>query len=1021
MKRKNVFKALIASFCVVSCGGLISLLPSTSAKATDDANSTEIQEVFAMQKGAAVRKKEGSTGIRFSTDINQAWYNDVLAQYSEYTNVEIELHTLIARNAALTDVNEDQTIDEKDLTVAMIAQDPENVGANEAMDYTDRGTISFASENEADTYTYRAVMLYNPQDCTATTYAMELVARSYAVVTYTDNGTEKTSEPVYADSEDNVRAMRTIANVAILDGGSGSENLTHYVTEGTRTTEMKYYQTSDDTSKSITLNNLPSGDYTGYLNASKIGVTVTDGTISLTDLDTSGLTLGETYYVSVFTAENEVYSAPFMYVTKVIDEASELSLLQISTSNLKVDGYYVLGADIEEASISHLMSGTSTNANYRGSADVGFNGTFDGQGHTLSVNVQGNYGLFGNLLAESEIKNVGLDITITTTDGSYTPVALGYYTVKGAALTNTYLKVAESSAPTRYNSGLMYQGSLIYENVIADMTALSYNSGLPSSLLGMASASQSQAAKNMYILYEQAIPLWVTSNFGTKYYANNEVVADVTITTYTNAIYRYKNYQALISASEANEGYASFTSTLWDTDLIGAPVWKNIAEREFTLTAGDEPITDSISLTDGGIVSIKGSLLDIEVKPTIELISGSEVVSLDTETNTLTATGTGDAEIKISYTFAGEAVEQTVAITVNTATETYAHTAVYSKLDGQILGIDASGNIIDLATILGGEQILSAYQGDIKLEVDTANNTISGVAMDETTVTTTEITVYTETKGIVFNVNAYTKVIDDASDMSVLQISETNTKVEGYYVVVKDIKEASISNALSGTNTNATYRESEDVGFNGTFDGQGHTVSITVDNSYYGVFGNLLASATIKDVALDISINTEKNPTSIQSALGYRARPGFTLTNTYIRVDANAVPTGKYNVGLIKSGQILMTNVVIDMTDAECTFDVAKQGGALGMETGNRQIEATNAYFLTAFAPLYRTASATGNAWYAVNDTGEKLSTGATNANFTSNIYRYDNAVTLAGVTTQVGNWTIDEQTGTITWTDTIA
>lgn len=1019
MKKKYLLATLFTGLCAVFCGGVVLNLPADVSAKAIDGTDTQTEAVFAMQKGAAVRKNAGSTGIRFSTDINQQWYNDTLSAYASYTGVKVELHTLVARNAALTDVNEDGITDEKDLTVSMIAADPNNVGLNEAMDYLDEGTIEFKTDSASDIYTYRAVTTYNTTKCTEKTYAMELVARSYAVVTYTDGDTEKTSEPVYADSEENVRAMRTVANMAILEGEQYSENLAHYVKVGTRTTEMKYYQTSDDTSKSVTLNQLPSGEYTGYLNASKIGVTVTDGAISLTDLDTSGLTLGETYYVSVFTADNKVYSAPFMYVTKAIDEASDMSVLQISATNTKVEGYYVLTEDISGATIANALSGNSANVNYRESADVGFDGTFDGQGHTLDITVTAtNFGVFGNLLANAEVKNVGLNITLNGT-ADHMQAALAYQARK-SKLTNAYIKVNQSVTPTAYNTGLIVGRQLEMTNVIVDMTSIAYNDALKGAFLGLDYSNEANEATQAYFLHSAVVPFYKTVRSVT-YYAKNDALpaqTGFTESNYANELYRYNNYQALATKGTEHDNFDSFTTEFWDTDLIGAPVWKNLAEKEFTLTAGDEQLTDIISLANDDVVSIMGSLLGIEVKPTIELISGSEVVSLDTETNTLTATGLGEAEIKISYTFAGEAVEKTVAITVNTATETYANTAVYSKLDGKILGIDASGNVIAWETILGGETILSAYQGNTELDVDTTNNTISGVEMDETTVTTTEITVYTETKGIVFNVNAYTKVIDDASDMSVFQISATNTKVEGYYVVVKDISGATVANALSSNATNALYRESADVGFNGTFDGQGHTVSITVNNTNYGVFGNLLAAATIKDVALHITIDTASTPTYFQDALGYKANKGFTLTNTYIRVDANAAPTGKYNVGLVKSGQLLMTNVIVDMTDTECAFDTAKQGGALGMEAGNRQIEATNAYFLTAFAPLYRTASTTGYAWYAANDTGTKLSTGATDANFTnSNIQRYNDAVALAGVTTQVGNWAINAQTGAIAWT----
>ena len=273
---------------------------------------------------------------------------------------------------------------------------------------------------------------------------------------------------------------------------------------------------------------------------------------------------------------------------------------------------------------------------------------------------------------------------------------------------------------------------------------------------------------------------------------------------------------------------------------------------------------------------------------------------------------------------------------------------------------------------------------------------------------------YTDEIGVDIVLSGYTKIISKASDMSVLQISKTNTKVEGYYVLANDIQGATMSNALSGSSANANYRESADVGFNGTFDGQGYTLEVAVSNATYGVFGNLLANAEVKNIGLNITMNGDA--THIQAALAYTSR-NAKLTNAYVKVTQNVTPTGS-NTELIKSRALNMTNVIIDMTGV--TYNTELYGSFLGMENANVDTAATQAYFLHgSVVPLWRNAkavSANPTVYYAQNDTLPAQS-GFTESNYTKEIYRYNDAIALAGVTAQVGNWAINAQTGVIAWT----
>ena len=192
--KKSILTALALGCGMAICLGVAFAPISVAQPATAETAG------FYMEFGARVRNKKDSVGIRFDTVVSEEYYNGLKTTYG--ADAKIEFHTLVARFQDLKDVNEDEKIDETDLTTAMIAKDLQNVGANEADDLTDKGTISFATaELDGETYTYKAAMLYNADGMTYKTYAMELVARSYVKVTYMDGEEEKEYNPAIHGDE----------------------------------------------------------------------------------------------------------------------------------------------------------------------------------------------------------------------------------------------------------------------------------------------------------------------------------------------------------------------------------------------------------------------------------------------------------------------------------------------------------------------------------------------------------------------------------------------------------------------------------------------------------------------------------------------------------------------------------------------------------------------------------------------------------------------------------------------------
>ena len=167
-------------------------------------------------------------------------------------------------------------------------------------------------------------------------------------------------------------------------------------------------------------------------------------------------------YLAVLTADNVAYKQPFTVVTKVIDEAQDLSIFMFqqpwkvgwvtdllytyTSGDFLLDGYYVLANNIDATGYYHdheanVMAGSMANYGLRcwgwdagsyiermgtfasknwahndGVANFGLTGTFDGQGYTIS-NLTTNFdGLFG-LVQGGTIKNVAFD-NCSTRDSS---------------------------------------------------------------------------------------------------------------------------------------------------------------------------------------------------------------------------------------------------------------------------------------------------------------------------------------------------------------------------------------------------------------------------------------------------------------------------------------------------------------------------------------------------------------------------------------------------------------------------
>ena len=204
----------------------------------------------------------------------------------------------------------------------------------------------------------------------------------------------------------------------------------------------------------------------------------------------SQLTLGKDYTLKV-TGNNGVgFEVKFTYLTKAIGTAEDVKVLDISSGDVHLDGYYVLTNNIV------LEKGQENNhAGISSSSYAGFAGTFDGQGHTITFDATNGKGFFGkivshkvdlegNVVIHNELRDTDNDGTKTlhvlrvrTPDGKFVDRdgnandneinclnwdLLSGPTIKNVAFVNCKVK---QSAVVAKNSNLVYDGFGLVKDV----------------------------------------------------------------------------------------------------------------------------------------------------------------------------------------------------------------------------------------------------------------------------------------------------------------------------------------------------------------------------------------------------------------------------------------------------------------------------------------------------------------------------------------------------------------------------
>lgn len=667
-------------------------------------------------------------------------------------------------------------------------------------------------------------------------------------------------------------------------------------------------------------------------------LTVTDGKI------TAGVSLSgnacERQTVTLLT-ETEGYTVDFCVYTKFIDEASDLSIFALTDKD--VTGAYLVTQDIDASDIDANAHTDIKEGDWN--FDYAFTGTFDGGGYTVTANVDKG-GLFGNL-KNATITNANFVFNVTgarrvNTDKFPSGLAYG---VTGAQATTTISGVYAELNPT---SGLTAASgrdwalsllvnadkSLILNDVVVvnndDFANLNANAnGWVAGALFYADGARGTDAcdtqrTNVFVIAPEKLGngYYVPMAGGTKKqnFASNDTAGaeaaktntgDSTQYIYAN-VTRYASLQELCASD--------------DLDVLSKRIVQTVAEKLVVAELDGTPVQGGAILQKNQPTAVVLKIGDT-VLTDVRLQSSDESVAT-VQGNAVTVENFGVAVITATGTALG--VEITTTFSVTLEVNVYAQEVLFSGADGDV----------DMQAIFGEDvALLNAYGVD-----GTTYTVVNGKITDLTNTANEVLTkeVILEAAGdklVKVTFKVYTKLLDEASDLTVFALS--NQDVKGCYLVVKDI-------AADGdtviVHTDLTQKEGSettndfDYKFKGVFDGGGHTVAVSVTNG--GLFG-VLENATVQNVNFIFNVQSGQFWSSkyFVTALAHEvtgSQATTTISNVYAELNPaenlNKQSGVAYALSLIANGSkaVSLNNVVVVNNDDFANLNASTAGWVAG-------------------------------------------------------------------------------------------
>ena len=643
------------------------------------------------------------------------------------------------------------------------------------------------------------------------------------------------------------------------------------------------------------------------------------------------------------------YILPVTVVTKTIGDASEFKAWREANHGDNNTGFYAYGKGEyvllrTDITIDEANWGAYRNGAYSGYFDgkeVGFLGTFDGGGNTITVQSAGTGGLFGDLGNGSVIKNLGVVAQLTSTGGSR-PAALAAL-AEGATIDNCYIQ-AKTGGENSYG-GVVIAGvaSVTMTNCVIDSTP------------GNDANSAWSAVFTSYVRRGWEDNLKFENVVGISRTAGNTVFARV-MNDAGDAYTDQNTGVTIVDGSAA--GFDIETHKLADFDASGfnsecffveegyIPLWHALAtdiqpelafnESSVDITTDEAADNNSAQLEYS--FTYRGSAITPD-EVEWEVTEGTDYAEV-TQEGVVTGTDMGTAEVTLTVTY--NKIEYTATITVNVTIPTEDVTPKQEML------FDKSTDTAFDADALA-EAIWGADSGktitDLRYGSAAASATIvSGSAYDWAKVPAGEERVFyavgSDNVAYKFTAPVVSRRIGSADEFMAWR-EETSKDAksynnadtakanavyfygEGEYILLTSsfTIDGVVNHQVWLQTAPSTIPDGGKVGFLGTFNGNGHTITATIGQS--GLFGDLGSGAVIKNLGVVATLNyadvhSVANNANIQShpaALACRAY-GATIENCYISVKDGCEQLKRRSGVFMTAGNVTVKNSAI-VSDSE--------------------------------------------------------------------------------------------------------
>ncbi len=349
-------------------------------------------------------------------------------------------------------------------------------------------------------------------------------------------------------------------------------------------------------------------------------------------------------------------------------------------------------------------------------------------------------------------------------------------------------------------------------------------------------------------------------------------------------------------------------------------------------------------------------------------------------------------------------------ITLTTATQ-----------DGNALEVD--GNLI--------KGVLPAYQynGLRLVDVDYVLVTLDG-------------TVNGEPKTVTVALKAYTRVIDDESDMLMFvdNVAEkasdgyypiNGVPFSGYYILSRDLEMtpedtnnnflgAQCAITMNGRNTAPMLRMT--AGLTGVFDGNGYTID-KLSSPTNGLFGTI-CNGTVKNVAFtNVNVNFGSTLATNRYCIAAQIKNAV-IDNVYIQTDKiSSSEYGSATVAILDAYDSTLSNVLIDIPTKYTTANTNGYGSLFARmydyyvsnpNKGEVSMSFNNVYVISPNALVTHTKSGDEYVIDAENVTGDGITASLIG------VKRYATAAEVSESDVSFGYWTISAD-GSISWVKPVA